>query len=163
VGPISPILDCLERTLTGILKIVKNVVEMLHGLFLKQADGANHAADAAGSKGTARETNQEDLVGGAITILHVVVYEKGVALADVLGQAAGEAAAEELVGDVPGATTDAGVIVYHLRVQRTALGRDGSGEAGDVCWDLRVTFVEGVEGVSLPAIVAVLRGNKHGS
>jgi hypothetical protein len=129
---------------------------MRHGRLLKQANGADHAADAARSKGTAGEADQEDLVGGAVVVLHVVVDEKGIALADVLGQAAGEPAAEDLVRDVPGATTDAGVVVDHLRMQRAALGRDGSGQAGDVGWDLRVTMVEGVEGVLLPAIVAVL-------
>jgi hypothetical protein len=130
---------------------------MGHGFFLEQANGADHAGDAAGGKGAAGEADQEDLIGRAIAIVHVVVHEKGVALADVLGQAAGEAAAEDLVRQVPGAASDAGVVVHNLRVQRAALGQDGSGEAGDVGRDLRMAVVKRVEGVFLPAIVAVLQ------
>jgi hypothetical protein len=129
---------------------------MHHSRLFKQADGADHAADASGGKGTAGEANQENLVGRAVIVLHVVVDEKGVAPADVLGQTAGEAAAEDLFGDAPGAAADAGVIIDHLRVVLLALGRDGPSEASDVCWDLGMTMVKGVEGILFPAIVAVL-------
>lgn len=109
-----------------VLKILKNPIEMLHGMLPQKSHRPDQCGDAPCCECTSREAGQVDQV-----TMGVVVGQKAVGLTHIFRESSASAAANQLL-DHARPRTDARLVEDNLRAEVGVFAGDGAADASHV-------------------------------